>query len=86
MTNCSWFGTEGVYFDVALRLIHAPDSILPMLMYRPEVWGFHQMSDTERVYLKCLKLILGVKDKLRMLLCMVKSVNCYKKYQDKYVW
>ncbi|MCU7801013.1 MAG: reverse transcriptase family protein [gamma proteobacterium symbiont of Lucinoma myriamae] len=35
--------------------------ILPILMYGCEIWGFHDSSDIERVHLKFLKQLLGVR-------------------------
>jgi hypothetical protein len=35
--------------------------VLPILTYGYEIWGFHNSPDIERVYLKFLKQILGVR-------------------------
>ena len=35
--------------------------ILPILMYSSETWGFHDSLDIERVHVKCLKQLLGIR-------------------------
>ena len=35
--------------------------VVPILNYSSEVWGFHSGADVERVHLKFLKNLLGVK-------------------------
>lgn len=51
------------------------DSMInPILNYGSEVWGFHKGPDIERVHIKFLKRLLGVRQQIFS--C---SILCYKK-------
>ena len=52
---------EKVSLNVTEKLKLFDTMILPVLTYGSEVWGFHAAPDIERVHLKFIKRILGVR-------------------------
>lgn len=52
---------DNVNLDIEDKLKLFNSMVLPILCYGSEIWGFHKSPDIERVYLKFLKQILGVK-------------------------
>lgn len=50
-----------VSLDVSEKIKLFDSMVLPILNYASEIWGFHPSPDVERVHLKFLKQILGVR-------------------------
>lgn len=52
---------DSVAMNIPEKLKNFDSMVLPILCYGSEIWGFHTASDVERVHLKFLKQLLGVR-------------------------
>jgi len=61
--------------------------VVPILLYGSEVWGVYNYKDVDRIHIRFLKSLLGVKNKLRIPLYMANSVDfLYQLFVNSDLW